>query len=40
MDKADFMALPTSGPAWENLVALANDPPGSPTSATRTIAMA
>ena len=30
MDKADFMALPTSGPAWENLVALANDPPGEP----------
>jgi hypothetical protein len=30
MDKADFMALPTSGPAWDNLVALANDPPGEP----------
>jgi hypothetical protein len=24
------MALPTTGPAWENLVAIANDPPGQP----------
>jgi len=30
ISKADLMALPTSGPAWENLVAIANDPPGSP----------
>jgi hypothetical protein len=30
MSKADFMALPTSGPAWEELVAWANEPPGEP----------
>ena len=30
MSKADLLALPTSGPAWENLVAIANDPPGEP----------
>jgi hypothetical protein len=30
MSKADFMALPTSGPAWDNLVAWANDPAGEP----------
>jgi len=30
MSKAALMALPTKGPAWENLVAIANDPPGAP----------
>lgn len=30
MSKAALMALPTKGPAWENLVAIANDPTGRP----------
>ena len=30
MSKADFMALPTSGLAWESLVAWADEPPGEP----------
>ena len=30
MSKAALMALPTKGPAWENLVAIANDPTGKP----------
>src|SRR5690242_2526481 len=30
MSKEALMALPTKGPAWENLVAIANDPPGTP----------
>ena len=30
MSKSALMALPTKGPAWENLVAIANDPPGAP----------
>jgi len=30
MSKAALMALPTKGPAWENLVAIANDPTGQP----------
>jgi len=30
MSRDALMALPTSGPAWENLVAIANDPPGRP----------
>ena len=30
MSKDALMALPTKGPAWENLVAIANDPAGAP----------
>jgi hypothetical protein len=30
MSKADFMALPTNGPAWDALVTWANDPAGEP----------
>ena len=30
MDKATLMALPTEGPAWDNLVAIANEPAGRP----------
>jgi hypothetical protein len=30
MSKADFMALPTTGPAWESLKAWADEPPGEP----------
>ena len=30
MSKDALMALPTKGPAWENLVAIANDPLGAP----------
>lgn len=30
MSKAEFIALPTSGPAWESLVSWANEPAGTP----------
>jgi hypothetical protein len=30
MDKATLMALPTDGPAWDALIAFANEEPGSP----------
>ena len=30
MSRADFMALPTSGPTWESLVAWADEPAGEP----------